>query len=89
MTAAYWSFLICFPSGWAKKGEDAEKKISGTIEIPNLSEEHSPKDVDVNIEVTKDTSNTAFALKNFLRSKGTEKIREKLGQYITDLQNGK
>lgn len=74
-------------TGWAKTGDDADRKIKGTIEIPNLSDEHEANDVDVNIDVTSDSSDTAFAVKNFLCTSGTSKIREKLGLYITNLRN--
>jgi len=77
-----------FCVGWTKSGEDSGKTVKGTFEIPNLSEEHTPKDVDINVELTGDTSNTAFAVKNFMRVKGAELIREKLGLYITNLKSG-
>jgi len=73
--------------GWAKFGDDEDKKISGTLEIPNLSEEHTPEEVDINVEVTGDTSNTAFDVKNFFRADGAQKIRELLGKYIVDLKS--
>jgi len=74
-------------TGWMKSGDESGKTYSGTIEIPNLSEEHSPEDVDVTV-LTSDSSTCAGTLKDFIRVKGTDKIRQILGQYISDLKQG-
>jgi len=71
--------------GWAKNGEYADKQFKGTIEIPNLSEEHKPQDVDINVTVTGD-SDAAYSVKEFVRMRGVDKIREQLGRYIADLK---
>jgi len=71
-----------------KCGDDSGKTYKGTIEIPNLSEEHTPQDVDITVS-TSDSSACADALKDFIRVKGVAKIREKLGQYIDNLKQGK
>jgi len=73
--------------GWMKSGDSSGKTYKGTIEIPNLSEEHTPEEVDIMVS-TGDSSACADTLKDFIRLKGAEKIREKLGQYIADLRRG-
>jgi len=70
-----------------KSGEDSGKTYKGTIEIPNLSEEHAPEDVDITV-LTSDSSACAAMLKDFIRVKGVDKIREILGQYIDNLKQG-
>jgi len=70
-----------------KSGDDSGKTYNGTIEIPNLSEEHAPEEVDITV-LTSDSTACADTLKNFIRVKGAEKIREKLGQYIANLKQG-
>ena len=79
---------LYFAAGWLKSGDDSAKTYKGTIEIPNLSEEHAPEEIDVSV-FTDDSSACAGALKDFIRLKGAEKIREKLGEYITNLKRGK
>lgn len=72
-------------TGSVKNGESADKQLKGGIEIPNLSEEHKPQDVDINVTVTGD-SDAAYAVKEFVRTQGIHKIREQLGRYIADLK---
>ena len=79
---------VCVVTGWMKSGDDSGKMYKGTIEIPNLSEEHAPEDVDVTV-LTEDRSSCAAALKEFIRVKGVDTVREKLGQYIANLKQGK
>ena len=79
---------MCVTTGSMKSGDDSGKMYKGTIEIPNLSEEHAPEDVDVTV-FTSDSSACAAALKDFIRLKGVDKIREQLGQYIVNLKKGK
>jgi len=75
-------------AGWMKSGDSSGKTYKGTIEIPNLSEEHAPEEVDITVS-TGDSSACADTLKDFIRVKGAEKIREKLGEYIANLRQGK
>ena len=56
-----------------KSGDDSGKTYSGTIEIPNLSEEHAPEDVDITV-LTSDSAAIASTLKDFIRVKGVDKI---------------
>ena len=37
----------------------------------------------------KSSKDEAFKVKEFMRIKGTQNIRDKLGKYITDLKHGK
>ena len=71
-------------SGKLKSGNKAYK---GEIEIPNLSEEHLPGNVDINVSV-KDGEGDGYEVKEFLRVKGVAVIREQLHKYIKDLKEG-
>ncbi|KAK8756552.1 hypothetical protein V5799_000746 [Amblyomma americanum] len=70
---------------WAGETDDSDETIEGTVEIPNLSEEHDPEDVDVTVTVSS-SSDKADALKELMRSKGTDLIRERLAAYISALK---
>lgn len=59
----------------------------GEIEIPNLSEEHSPEEVDINVSLDEKQSEGTH-VKDFIRTKGVKVIREQLKQYIKDLREG-
>ncbi|RMZ93971.1 activator of 90 kDa heat shock ATPase -like protein, partial [Brachionus plicatilis] len=71
---------------WEGTLKNSENKTvyKGKFDIPNLSEEHDAKDVDVNITMTND--NKQPKLKEFMYRQGTEKIREQLAKYITLLK---
>jgi len=65
-------------------GDDDE--IAGKLEIPNLSEENTAEEID--IDVTLDTHGPkADILKGLVRTKGLVKIREQLGKYILALRD--
>lgn len=70
---------------WEGELDDSDETVEGKVEIPNLSEEHNPSDVDVTVTVQK-SSQTADELKQFMRTKGTDVIREKLQAYILGLK---
>jgi PREDICTED: hypothetical protein len=76
---AQWTGLI---------NEDSEElKIEGTVDIPNLSEENDIDEIEVQISVTKgDGTVQSSILKDILRNRGTELIRQKLGMYIEELK---
>ena len=76
---------LCFP-GKLKTGNESYK---GEIEIPNLSEEHLPEDVDINVTL-KDgsTGSSAYEVKEFVRSEGIKEIRRQLTTYIRELREG-
>ncbi|KAH9376064.1 hypothetical protein HPB48_007272 [Haemaphysalis longicornis] len=70
---------------WEGETDDSDEKIEGKVEIPNLSEEHDPKDVDVTVTVSS-KGDKAESLKELMRTKGTQLIREKLETYIASLK---
>ncbi|XP_050533977.1 activator of 90 kDa heat shock protein ATPase homolog 2-like isoform X2 [Daktulosphaira vitifoliae] len=63
----------------------ADKQIEGTINIPNLSEENSISEVEINISL-KESSNEGNIVKDFLYNQGKSKIREQLEIYVKDLK---
>lgn len=58
---------------------------NGTLEVPNLSEEHEIQDVDVNVAVETKGSQSDV-LKELMRGKGAEVIRQKLSIYLKSLK---
>ncbi|XP_023209383.1 activator of 90 kDa heat shock protein ATPase homolog 1-like [Centruroides sculpturatus] len=70
---------------WKGYVSGSSEEVKGKIEIPNLSEEHDPKDVDINISI-KTNNPESEILKEYMRSKGAEIIREKLAIYISSLK---
>lgn len=70
---------------WKGKLAGSNETYDGQLEIPNLSEENDPEDVDVNVTVTTD-DDEGHALKDFLRSTGTKVIRQQIQKYIDDLK---
>ena len=58
----------------------------GQLEIPNLSEENDADDIDVIVSFKKDQQK-CDKLKELMRLKGTEVIREKLQIYMDSLKN--
>ena len=63
------------------------KTVEGSIVIPNLSDENSADEVDVDVTVTTSGSE-GEALKTMLRTTGTKLVREQLGKYIKSLKEG-
>lgn len=61
------------------------EEVEGSLEIPNLSEEHEPQSVDVNVAV-KTSGKEAELLKEFMRTKGAEYIKNVLGTYTSSLK---
>lgn len=57
----------------------------GKLEIPNLSEENEPSDLDVSVSANTDKEE-AYRLKEFMRTVGAEKIRDQLAKYIAELK---
>lgn len=70
---------------WQGETDESDETIEGKVEIPNLSEEHDPEDVDVTVTVSS-SGDKADALKELMRSKGTSLIRERLATYISALK---
>ncbi|KAG7167827.1 Activator of 90 kDa heat shock protein ATPase 1-like [Homarus americanus] len=65
--------------------EDPKKDIKGTIEIPNLSEENDPDEIDVSVSLSAGGS-VGDKIKEYLRKNGAENIREKIVQYVDTLK---
>lgn len=65
---------------------DGDDEIEGGVEIPNLSEENEPDELDVNVTV-KGTSKHAEQLKQLMRDDGARAIRQRLSQYGKDLKH--
>lgn len=61
--------------------------MEGTAVIPNLSDENSADEVDLNVTVT-GTGAEAEALKELMRTTGTDVIRKQLATYIKSLKEG-
>ncbi|KAM8915410.1 activator of 90 kDa heat shock protein ATPase homolog 1b [Spinachia spinachia] len=55
-------------------------KYTGTIEVPNLSDENDMEDLDISVSLNKDEPETP--LTQLMKSNGAEKIREALGSYV-------
>lgn len=60
-------------------------EVEGKIEIPNLSEENDPDEIDVNVTI-KSEGFTSDILKDIMRIKGTKAIRDQLAKYISLLK---
>ena len=69
-----------------KKNSENKTAYKGTFEVPNLSEEHEPRDVDVSVFI-KDGKQDK--LKEFMRTEGVKLIREQFSKYIASLKEGK
>jgi len=57
---------------WKAKVPGEEKSIEGTVEVPNLSDENTVDDLDIQF-LTESTTNAAQLMKGALRTEGTEK----------------
>jgi len=72
---------------WTAEFEDAEAppNVEGTINIPNLSEEFDPSEINVDVEL-KSTGDWAYKAKEFIRVEGKLTIQGKLEEYIAALK---
>ncbi|XP_064600359.1 activator of 90 kDa heat shock protein ATPase homolog 1-like [Liolophura sinensis] len=61
------------------------KKVKGKLEILNLSEEHDPEHVDIEVTTDKNTDE-AYKVKEVMRKCGTDVIRKQLKQYVKELR---
>ncbi|KAM3919103.1 activator of 90 kDa heat shock protein ATPase homolog 1 isoform 2-T2 [Leptodactylus fuscus] len=59
-------------------------KYKGHVEIPNLSDENDPSEVEIRVSLAKDEPDTS--LKELMKKKGVQQIREAVGQYIATLK---
>lgn len=74
---------------WVGVVNGSDEKVEGTLEIPNLSEEHTDMaDVDITITTTSPSTPESQRLKNFLRKgPGAKKIRDSLAEYVSALKS--
>ena len=74
---------------WEGHLNGCETKITGKFEIPNVSEENSADDVEVEVSVdeSSQTKVGSDALKELVRKKGINEIRSKIAEYVTRLKN--
>lgn len=70
---------------WSGKLKNDTTKYKGKLDVPNLSEENSAEDIDVNVSV-EDSSDTAYRVKEFMRCEGMKTIQQQLGEYIKCLK---
>jgi len=68
--------------GSYKKGEN-KTSYKGNFEVPNLSEENDPSEVDINVTIKNEKHSD---LKEYMRKEGVKKIREQFGKYIVLLK---
>lgn len=70
---------------WQGQLKDGQKKIKGKFDIPNLSEENEPSDIDLNVTTDKETDE-AQAVKEIMRKRGLEVIQQAVAKYIAGLK---
>lgn len=66
--------------------DESKTKVDGKITIPNLSEENDLDEIDITVTVDESNEKSEI-LKQFMYTIGRNKIREKIGAYITSLKN--
>ncbi|KAK4337412.1 hypothetical protein RND71_044142 [Anisodus tanguticus] len=72
---------------WAGKPNGVDQIIRGEFEIPNLSEENDPKEIDVIVSYSENSENDSNNLiKELFRTKGASLIQDKLAVYIKELK---
>ncbi|XP_012586941.1 PREDICTED: activator of 90 kDa heat shock protein ATPase homolog 2 isoform X2 [Condylura cristata] len=69
--------------GWKGTIKESDGKHKGLIEIPNLSEENEVDDTEVNVSKRKGDGDI---LKELMKTAGTARVREALGDYLKALK---
>ncbi|EPY76107.1 activator of heat shock protein ATPase 2-like protein [Camelus ferus] len=69
--------------GWKGIIKESGAKHKGLIEIPSLSEENEVDDTEVNVSIKKGDGDI---LKDLMKTAGTAKVREALGDYLEALK---
>lgn len=74
---------------WFGKVNGSSDSIEGTFEVTNLSEENEPHEVEVLVSLKDDFSSKPGAdqLKELMRTKGADSVRDKLATYIDRLKS--
>lgn len=70
---------------WSGRMKEGEKKYKGKFEVPNLSEENEPDEVDVNFTVDKENED-GLKLKEIMRKVGTGIMQQQFAKYIKALK---
>ncbi|GIY17381.1 activator of 90 kDa heat shock protein ATPase homolog 1 [Caerostris darwini] len=70
---------------WSGALINGDTNVKGTLQIPNLSEEHDMKDVDINVRL-ETNGPEAEILKDMMRQTGGEVVRRQLSQYVNLLK---
>ncbi|CAL1272744.1 unnamed protein product [Larinioides sclopetarius] len=70
---------------WSGALVNGDTTVKGTLEIPNLSEEHDMKDVDINVHL-ETIGPEADVVKDMMRKTGSEVIRRQLSLYVNSLK---
>lgn len=60
--------------------------VNGTIEIPNLSEENSIDEVEVDVALTSTETPENRKVKDLLRKRGATEVRQQLKKWLTELK---
>jgi len=71
---------------WTGRLNGSDEQVKGNIQIPNLSEENSADEVVIDVEVDSNDFNSEI-LKEVMRNKGSQVIREQISKYITSLRD--
>lgn len=70
---------------WSGRMKEGEKKYKGKFDVPNLSEENEPDEVDVTFTVDK-TTGDGPKLKEIMRTVGTGIMQQQFAKYIKTLK---
>lgn len=71
---------------WKGRLNGVDEDVEGEIEIPNLSEENTADEIDVNVSVKNDNVQSEV-LKEVMRNKGANLIREQIKLYLKLLRD--
>lgn len=72
---------------WSGRAKDSDYQISGEFEIPNLSEENDPSEIDVSVSYTENSEHDKNQqIKELFRKKGTEMIQKQVAVYVKELK---
>jgi activator of HSP90 ATPase len=79
----FYEFVI--KAKWTGRTVSGEP-VTGTISIPNLSEENDASEVDVNVVAIDSESSEGQAVKELMRTRGKELVQTKIEQWIKALR---
>lgn len=70
---------------WKGGLKDGDTKYNGKLEVLNLSEENEPHEIDIEVTVANEKKD-GFKVKEFMRTKGVEELRNQIRKYINSLR---